>query len=411
MFTKPTPAELEIRSRISARGRITFAEFMEVALYHPGGYYSTPGRITPHGDFYTSPTAHPAFGALIALALRSMWESLGSPAAFVAIELGAGNGALADGVATYAAEVGDDFARALRYVAVDQQAPPASPFHHTVRAAGAPFRKLVGCVLSNELLDAFPVHRFEIVDGKVREVYVTVRDGSLVEEVAAPSTLLIAERLAALGRTLPDGFRGEVNLRIAPWVRDVADALAGGYVMTIDYGHKEMELYSPQRSRGTLETYYRHTTGASPYQWVGAQDITAQVDFSQLIRAGEASGLKPLSLISQAEFLRRLGIERWLDKVTNSGLGEAEKEANLLGISELIRPDGLGKFKVLLQGKGSAAGDIGALLLPDAAQGVAALPVPLLPSGRVAQTRATMPQASFELTELWPEDNVKGRDR
>ena len=115
-----TGAETEIRNRISLRGSITFAEFMELALYHPEGYYSEDSRIGARGDYFTSPVLHPAFGALLAVQLRVMWDTLGRPSAFWIVEPGARDGQLATDILSFADAHMDEFARALRYVEIDR---------------------------------------------------------------------------------------------------------------------------------------------------------------------------------------------------------------------------------------------------------------------------------------------------
>ena len=223
-------AETEIRSHISRRGQITFAEFMELALYHPDGYYSQGSRVGARGDYFTSPVLHPAFGALIAVQLEVIWDTLGRPSPFWIVEPGAGEGQLATDILSFADSRMDEFARALRYVGTDRSthtAPPDSgPRASRLRAAGIPLRGIVGCILSNELFDAFPVHRFRIADGRVEEMYVSLGTGGDFREIyGPPSTDRIAERLFALPRRLPNGFRGEVNLGIADWLNDAASAL------------------------------------------------------------------------------------------------------------------------------------------------------------------------------------------
>ena len=180
-----TDVEREIRARIAERGRVAFAEFMEAALYDPrGGYYTGAGA---DADYYTSPAAHPAFGALVAVQLSRMWEALGRPGCFTAVEMGSGSGLLASDVVSYARRALGPFAEALRYVTVDRARPARADgaVRHVV-ASRMPFAGVVGCVLSNELLDAFPVRRFEVRDGRVLEVYVVVRGGRFAEELGEP---------------------------------------------------------------------------------------------------------------------------------------------------------------------------------------------------------------------------------
>ncbi len=351
-------AEREIRSRIAQHAAITFAEFMELALYHPEGYYSEDSRIGARGDYFTSPVLHPVFGALVAVQLRVMWDTLGRPSPFWVVEPGARDGRLGSDILSFADTHMDEFARALRYVETDRSTravPPGLDSRPSrLRASGIPLDGVVGCILSNELFDAFPVHRFRIAGRQVEEMYVSIdADGNFREEFGPPSTARIAERLSTLPRKLPDGFRGEVNLGLGDWMNDAAAALDCGYVLTIDYGYEADELYSDARARGTFQTYYKHVDGSSPFQRVGRQDMTAHVDFSALISDGLDAGLRPVFLTTQAEFLKSLGFDAMLSSIRESDLAHPVKTANLRAMTELTKPDGLGKFRVLAQEKNS----------------------------------------------------------
>ena len=351
-------AETEIRQRISQRGSITFAGFMELALYHPEGYYSEDSRIGAHGDYFTSPVLHPVFGALVAVQLRVMWDTLGRPSPFWVVEPGARDGQLATDILSFADAHMDEFTRVLRYIETERSAcaapPNSGPRASRLRASGIPLDGVVGCILSNELFDAFPVHRFRIAGGQVEEMYVSVGpEGDFHEEFGPPSTHRIAERLSDLPRKLPDGFRGEVNLSIGDWLNDAASSLDRGYVLTIDYGYEADELYSDARPLGTFQTYHKHVDGSSPFQRVGRQDMTAHVDFSSLIAEGLNAGLRPVFLTTQAEFLASLGFDAMLASLRESDLAHPVKAANLRAMTELVKPDGLGKFRVLTQEKNS----------------------------------------------------------
>ena len=400
----PTEAEREIRKLIETRGEIPFADFMEIALYHPDGYYSRQGRQGAEGDYYTSPIAHPAFGALIAVQLHTMWKTLNRPSPFWAIEAGPGNSVLASDILKFAASHFRDFSKSIHYVTIDRA---ITTNHHesrqplsSVRGSGLPFKGVVGCVLSNELIDAFPVHRFEILDGRPQEVFVTLdSDNRFTERIGPPTTPLIAERISALDRKLRDGFRGEVNPGIRPWMAEVADALERGYVLTIDYGYEAAELYSEDRSGGTLQSYYRHTDGHSPYQRVGRQDMTAHVDFTALIEEGRATGLRPVFLTTQAEFLRSLGFDEMEMSVRESDCDREEKSANLSAIRDLVNPNGLGKFRVLVQEKNTGIRRSSDLL--PKAEDIRDLRSPPLSTRHLPRTDAA---STFELSRLWPSD-------
>ena len=377
-----TPED-EIRRRIESNGPITFDEFMEVALYHPnGGYYTHDRQDTTYGDYYTSPSAHPAFSALIAVQLEAMWKALDRPTPFHVVEMGAGSGMMARDITEFARQHLPEFVNAMRYITVDQ-ARDETP------------RGVVGCVLSNELIDAFPVHRFEIRDGRVVELFVDINaDGRLHTVPGEPSTPLLAGRLDKLGVELPEGTRGEVNLRIGPWARQVAEIIERGFVLTIDYGYEMKELYSPKRSQGTLQTYYKHTSGSSPYQWIGRQDITAHVDFTTVIEEGRAVGLKPLCLMTQAAYLERLGLAIWARRLRNRDMSARDIRANAMAMRDLDDPDGLGGFKVLIQEVGIHLRDISGLFPP--LEYVRRLPIPLLQADHLPLYEGGYPSEMWE---------------
>ena len=389
-----TGAEHEIRRRIAASGAVTFAEFMEVALYHPCGYYASRGPIGVGGDYFTSPVAHPAFGALVCVQLHIMWQNLGQPDPFWVIEAGAGDGVLASDIVDFASRQFPLFSEAIRYVAVDRLPPvDASRMSRGVewiQSVGIPAGGIVGCVVANELIDAMPVHRFEITDCGPCEVYVSLdSEGRFIELLDESSTKLIAGCVESIGRVLEYGFRGEVNAGVRPWVAAVAEGLERGFVLTIDYGYEVEELYSDSRSGGTLQTYYKHTDRGSPYQRIGRQDMTADVDFTALIDEGRSVGLRPVFLTTQGEFLLSLGYARMEDSLHAAAIGSAERRFNVRAMRRLVDPEGLGKFKVLVQDKDSGISRASDLV--PCADSVTGLTVPL-------PTKFHMPTESFGQT-------------
>lgn len=405
----PNPAEAEIRARIRRHGKITFAEFMNLALYHPtGGYYAKAPEIGAQGDFFTSPGAHPVFGALLAVLLARMRESLGKPSPFWVVELGAGDGLLAHDILDYLKRLG--FAeRDFRYVSVDvAMRGDRRSLSDGVVSPRVPFRGLTGCVLSNELLDAFPVHRFHVKGGRPYEVYVRLDDqGRLTEALDTPSSPDLSEVLDSLPPNMPDGFRGEVNLAICPWLNEVSQALARGFVLTIDYGYEAQKHDASLRPSGTLQTYFHHVFAGSPYQRVGRQDITAHVDFAAVMSEGERYGLRPLALLSQADFLRRLGLDALIARMRSEALPAQEREANLAGMRALAKPGGLGDFKVLIQEKATGVGDAADLLSQDgllAQDLTASLPLPLLDPAHTSLLEGGYPHAAWQPDSFWQED-------
>ena len=380
--------ETEIRRQIKETGLITFARFMELALYWPaGGYYATRGRIGAKGDFYTGPSAHPAFGTLICVQLYQMWRLLGCPKPFWVVEMGSGNGILSWDVLSCASKFPNSFCDSLRYLCLDRyppsipERPPEerNPPTGLIAADGIPLRGVVGCLLSNELVDSFPVHRVTVEQGALKEVYVTLQEGRYVEVLDVPSTPLLEARLRGLGITLPEGAWVEVNLAMEPWLRAVSASLERGYVLNIDYGHLAPDLYSPSRTRGTLVTYRHHVQIDDPYSHVGEQDITAQVDFTTLMEVGRSCGLEPLGSTTQGRFFNSLGLQRFIRRLPTIGLGQRDVEANRMGMLDIARPGGMGDFKVMVQGKGVGGEHLWGLEPSEEVEELTqGLPVPLL---------------------------------
>ena len=375
--------EQEIRRRIRDSGAVTFAEFMEVALYWPdGGYYSyQPGAAEPFGaagDYFTSPLAHPTFGALLAAQLYQFWQLMDAPNPFTVVEQGAGNGLLCHDIVTAAAGLPDGFGRCLRYLCVDRRSVPGSGYGYEVgqpgvnrmASLGLALRGVRGCILSNELLDAFPVHLVRKERGRLLEVYLTLDlgtgdrvsadDAQLVETLAEPSNPGLAARLAEAGIELAEGQTAEINLGLEAWAEGVSASLDAGYVLTIDYGRMAEELYSARlRPRGTLTTFYRHVQTDAPLRDIGRQDMTAYVDFTAVVNAGRRVGLTPLGFTTQGRFLRNLGLDRYRRRLAAVPFSRGLAEANRAGLAALARSGGLGDFRALVQGKNVGNGNVG----------------------------------------------------
>ena len=371
----------EIRALIQKHGRITFAQFMQACLYSPhGGFYSSKAtRISTH--FGTSPTSHPVFGALIARQLEQMWHLLGDPPVFHVIEVGSGDGALAQSIVQACWRMAPRLAQVLYYVAADYEPrwlpSPDHPFAwdngtgdgmspsrrdallgvQRVKTEGLrAFRKVVGCILCNELIDNFPVHRFAIQGGRVKEVFVTSAGGHLTEVLDEPSSPRIEERLTSLGLSLPEGYRGEVNLAMEDWTGQLAQALDRGFILTIDYGQLATDLYSHQNHQGTLVCYHRHVVSSDPYQHIGHQDMTCQVDFTSLMRLGDRHGLATVGYALQRQFLTNLGFSSFLHALQTQGLSTARTALSRMAMMTLVDPNEYGDFKVLAQAKGHGLG-------------------------------------------------------
>ncbi|HEX9078424.1 MAG TPA: SAM-dependent methyltransferase [Desulfuromonadaceae bacterium] len=360
-----------ITSRIATHGRITFASFMEACLYEPGvGYYTSPGRKvgTAEGDFYTSISVHAAFGRVIAREIAQMWRCMDSPASFTLVECGAGNGRLACDIMDFLAEREPALYAGLGLVLVERepsleaaQAGLLAAHRERVRwltpeeFSGGDFR-FSGCLYSNELIDALPVHRVVQTESGLEEIYVTLKDGDLAEETGPLSDPAIGDYLERLSIRLHPGQQAEINLAGPAWLATAACALERGFILTIDYGYPAQELYTPRRSRGTLLCYYRHQVEENPYIRLGQQDITSHVDFTTLMQRGEELGLQPVWFGEQYRFLLAAGIVEEIEEAERSDAPEEEKLRLRMTLKRLIMPEGgMGDtFRVLIQSRGVA---------------------------------------------------------
>jgi SAM-dependent MidA family methyltransferase len=404
LSARSATAETEIRARIGLRGRITFAEFMELALYHPtGGYYTSGSPVGATGDYYTSPAAHPAFGAALAVMLRNMWEALERPSPFHVVEMGAGDGLLARDIAAFIPRLSDQLAQDLHYLALDRTSPtpnraPDTTTTNRIAATGVPLRNIVGCMLSNELIDAFPVALFEVRDGVPREIYITLQDGELREMLDEPTTPELIQAIGRLDLKLPAGYRGEVNLGMKTWIDEASQALDQGFIVTIDYGHAGSDPYPPHRPDGTLRTHRSHTAGNDPLRHIGAQDITTHVDFAALDRLGAERRLTALGIVSQADLLGALGINYWLHSLRRMELSQQDRDANMMAMRDITRPGGLGDFGILVQQKNTETHNLEQLL---PAEKETLPPPPLLDPAHTPLLEGSYPQATWQPPQTW----------
>jgi SAM-dependent MidA family methyltransferase len=355
-----------IRQRISKEGPISFHDFMEMALYYPElGYYMAPkDKIGKNGDFYTSSNLGPVFGAMIGRQLEEMW-CLTDENEFTVVEYGAGTGVLCHDILDYLKDNSSLYDR-LQYAIIEKS--PAMrekekthlqekvSWYNTIKD----LPEITGCILSNELVDNFPVHQV-IMKDELMEVFVDYRDGFI--ELLRPASQAIKDYLADLNIMLPQGFRTEINLETAQWIAAIAASLKKGFVMTIDYGYSSEGLYKPCRSRGTLLCYHRHQINDKPYQHVGEQDITAHVNFSALCHFGYQNGLACCGLTSQAQFLLALGFKEYLRKTAAQTGNIAQLAMQEVMLTHTLLIDMGNKFKVLIQQKGMTGAELSGLKL------------------------------------------------
>lgn len=345
--------EEKIKNLIEKDGPVTFARFMEMALFDPEEGYYTRGKAAE--DYYTSPAAHPAFGALIALQLEQMWEIMERPHNFTVVEMGAGRGLLAEDILDFISKWSSALYRSIRYISIERGGQLADNKYsgkcQFIKSNGLPLKAITGCLLSNELVDSFPVHRVVKRDGKIREIFVGFEDGKFTEVIGELSSNKLKQYLTEQGIEIEEGQKIEVNLEALKWIHTVYGSLKSGYVITVDYGHEAGQLYSQRFFQGALICYYKHNYNDNPYIRVGQQDITSHINFTALLNEAEKLGLKTCGLTTQARFLRNLGLDIFLKALVKMRLPQREYYANQMAMHNLVSPEGIGDFKVLIQSK------------------------------------------------------------
>jgi SAM-dependent MidA family methyltransferase len=352
-------------TRIEAEGPMTFVDFMETALYDPEfGYYNLQGRIGADGDYWTSPEVHRIFADLIGRQIAQAAEEIAPAGPFAIVEMGAGKGTFAGHLLKAFQRSHPALLQRLQYLIIERSAAMVKRQQEHLDSllqagvsirwvpdlAALPASSITGVIFSNELVDAFPVHRIVKRQMGLREIFVGwSRSQGFTEIEAPPVSPALEHYFTRLGIRLEEGQRAEVNLQAMDWMRQVAACLSRGIVLTIDYGHTASDLFAPARKGGTLLCYYRATVCDNPYIRIGQQDMTAHVDFTTLALTGEEAGLAVTGFTNQLHFLMGLGINLAFDGIDPESTDSAH-------MRQLLRPDGMGgTFKVLVQHKGMPA--------------------------------------------------------
>jgi NADH dehydrogenase [ubiquinone] 1 alpha subcomplex assembly factor 7 len=378
-----------LAERIRRQGPLPFDEWMDAALYDPGGgfFARAGGAGRAGGDFLTSVEVGSLFGALVARAADGWWDQLGRPDPFLLVDAGAGRGQLASDVLRAAPRC----ARALRYVLVERSAglraaqaeylplvpaelvlgpavPPEPDDEEPVGVPGSgpavtalselPAGPATGVIIANELADNLP---FRIVDRTPdgwNEIRVGVADKGFAEvSLPAEDNLrALADRLVA-GNDIPVGTRLPVPTALSRWLQSAAAMLRRGVIAVVDYSAPVAEL-AARGQDGWLRTYRAQRRGGSPLEAPGSQDITADVPIEALHRAAAAAGLSILSETTQAEWLRSLGVDELVDEARAAWHGRNETDLTALAARSrvheseaLLDPGGLGAHRVTVLGK------------------------------------------------------------
>jgi SAM-dependent MidA family methyltransferase len=335
-------------------GWLSFARYMELALYAPGlGYYMAGARkLGRDGDFVTAPELSRLYGRTLARQVAPLAAlGLGD-----ILEIGAGSGALAVDLLTELERLG---CPPERYLILELSPDLRDRSRNTLTARAPRLLERVawvsalpsvftGVVIGNEVLDAMPVHVYERRGAHIFELGVTRNEGRLEWAARPPGTAPAGPDPSCFP---VDGYRSEIQVVAQGFVRSLGSALARGVALFIDYGFPRHEYYHPQRARGTLMCHYRHRAHDDPYFLPGLQDITSHLDFSAIAQAGREAGLDLAGYTSQAQFLVNCGITGIL---ADTPAADAAAYAPLAAQAQkLLSPAEMGElFKVIAFGKG-----------------------------------------------------------
>jgi len=365
-YPEPSAAMLDRSSKLSqyireeihntTSGRISFARFMELALLQPHlGYYNSDSVIFgSQGDFVTAPEISPLFSACLANYCRCIISEL--PEATI-LEIGAGTARMA---ADLLLRLDQYDALPTRYIIFEvsdtlrlqQQHYLQQHIPHLIdrieHLASMPSEPIQGIILANEVVDALPVHSFVLEHNILQERYVGWQDEQFAWKLGAPSSLILAERLQLIRDTYlknVEQYVSETRISLNVWLASLKASLLSGCIIMIDYGFLSHEYYHPQRIQGTLRCHYRHHCHDDPLRLVGLQDITSDVDFTQLAQVARQLGFQIEGFVSQAAFLLACGLLELDELCYNSSHYLTIKGQ----IHQLLSPNEMGELcKVLI---------------------------------------------------------------
>lgn len=354
----------KIRQSLKRYGALSFAHYMELALYMPQfGYYASGlPKIGAQGDFITAPEISPIFSRCLARQAEQILKRLETPNL---IEFGAGKGTMARDILLelhalqqpvdhyYIIELSAD----LRQRQTETlQSLPAEVFEKVVWLDRLPDKPLQAVVLANEVLDAMPVEKLRFERDQSLLGYVDFNESRQRFEwqyrPITDSQLQKASNaiLKQIGEPTSQGYETEINLNIQPWLKSLSDCLTAGAVLLVDYGYTRREYYQPARRMGTLRCHYQHRAHSDPFFYPGLQDITAHVDFTAVAESAFNAGFKIAGFTTQAHFLMSSGLLE-MSADAESHITESLKVAQQ--IKTLTLPDEMGEsFKVIALTKG-----------------------------------------------------------
>jgi len=328
---------------------------MQRALYDPAHGYYASGRaaVGREGDFFTSVSVGPLFGALLARQFEEVWKRLGSPALFSIIEQGAHHGDLARDILSALENIAPDCFAAAQLHIIDPFPAQRDAQQRTLGPLCSKTRWLehldqlqpfTGVFYANELLDAFPVERVRWSGSHWEQLHVDLKDDTFVWTGARSQDPVLLASIEHLPRNLPSGFTTELHLEACTWMRQAAARLANGILLLIDYGYTRSEYYRPERHEGTLTGYRAHQQTRDILANPGTMDLTAHVEFTTLAETAEQAGLRVHGFCPQHQFLVGVSPLHFPPQLEPG----PETDRDLRAFKTLMHPSMLGaSFKVL----------------------------------------------------------------
>ena len=338
------------------QGWISFEDFFDFVMYKPGlGYYSAGAKkLGVSGDFTTSPEISRLFGKTVSNQVLALLSNFESPSI---IEIGAGSGKLAHDIITnlinskmdfdkyYILEVSADFRERQKQ---ELSLLPDEAFEKVIWLDSILETPIEGIIIGNEVIDALPFKRFKVIDNKVHEIGVTIKNDQLTESIRdADKTLAEEVRLIekSLNRDFEQNYTSEIRLNFGKWLKGVSSMLKSGAILFIDYGYSRQEYYAEDRKNGSMICHYRNTAHENPFLNLGVQDISASVEFTLLAEKALEEHLEVGLFTSQSDFLINGNILGELDKIEDDSLRIQLTQE----IKQLLMPSQMGQtFKCMM---------------------------------------------------------------
>jgi SAM-dependent MidA family methyltransferase len=342
---------LYVQSEIKKTGGISFARYMELALYTPqlGYYQNTLKKFGKEGDFVTAPEISPLFSYCLANQCAEILAAMGGGDV---LEFGAGSGVMAADILCALKEKNQ---LPSRYYILELSGFLKSIQRETIQAKMPEFIDCViwldqlpkepiqGVIIANEVLDAMPVSLFTN-KSSIKECGVTIENNELVGCVLEKNNAKLIAQLEKYEIHFSENYTSEINLYLSGWIKSVSTILSRGVVLILDYGFPRHEYYHVDRSMGTIMCHYRHYAHSNPLVFPGIQDITAHVDFTAVAESASDNGFSVVGFTNQAAFLMNCGLLSFVKESTD----EKKRFLQNQQVLQLTLPSEMGElFKVM----------------------------------------------------------------